>query len=241
MILRLFSIVSLCCVLATTGCCGPRSRVWTCDMGDCGPTKSCATCCGGGGIKGWLSGGGIGCKGCGEAYLGEWRSDPPACCDPCDQCGRWNGGGCASGTCDSGSCGGETCGRGCVGSMLGWLVGTRYNDCGCGSGGCDGGCGMGMDDYGMTSGRAIRPSNSGYRGPIMHENPLDQNWEQAPSPQPTPGKPVHKAQTPGGAKLSSRTVPGGTRVSQASSRSSTASRSRPASPVRQVGYESDRR
>ena len=100
---------------------------------------------------------------------------------------------------------------------------------------------MGMDDYGMTSGRAIRPANSGYRGPIMHENPLDQNWEQIPSPQPTPGKPVHKAQTPGGAKLSSRTVPGGTRVSQASSRSTTASRSRPASPVRQVGYESDRR
>ncbi len=34
---------------------------------------------------------GSGCGGCGELYWNEWHSDPPACCDPCDQCGNWVG------------------------------------------------------------------------------------------------------------------------------------------------------
>lgn len=35
---------------------------------------------------------GSGCGGCdGEAYWSEWHNDPPACCDPCDQCGNWVG------------------------------------------------------------------------------------------------------------------------------------------------------
>lgn len=29
--------------------------------------------------------------GCGEIYWGEWRSDPPACCDPCDSWGGYTG------------------------------------------------------------------------------------------------------------------------------------------------------
>lgn len=32
-----------------------------------------------------------GCGGCGELYWNEWHSDPPACCDPCDNCGTWVG------------------------------------------------------------------------------------------------------------------------------------------------------
>ncbi|QDT68092.1 hypothetical protein MalM25_10040 [Planctomycetes bacterium MalM25] len=32
-----------------------------------------------------------GCGGCGELYWNEWHSDPPACCDPCDDCGNWVG------------------------------------------------------------------------------------------------------------------------------------------------------
>ena len=32
--------------------------------------------------------------GCGEVYWGEWTSDPPDCCDPCDSCGNWVGDGC---------------------------------------------------------------------------------------------------------------------------------------------------
>lgn len=35
---------------------------------------------------------GSGCGGCdGEKYWSEWHNDPPACCDPCDQCGNWVG------------------------------------------------------------------------------------------------------------------------------------------------------
>jgi len=30
---------------------------------------------------------------CGEVYRNEWFSDPPACCDPCDHCGNYTGGG----------------------------------------------------------------------------------------------------------------------------------------------------
>jgi len=29
--------------------------------------------------------------GCGELYIDEWISDPPACCDPCNQCGQYVG------------------------------------------------------------------------------------------------------------------------------------------------------
>lgn len=28
-------------------------------------------------------------SGCGGIYWGEWISDPPACCDPCNDCGGW--------------------------------------------------------------------------------------------------------------------------------------------------------
>jgi len=31
--------------------------------------------------------------GCGELYLGDFHSNPPDCCDPCDRCGQWTGGG----------------------------------------------------------------------------------------------------------------------------------------------------
>lgn len=32
-----------------------------------------------------------GCAGCGDVYWGEWTSDPPDNCDPCDGCGHWIG------------------------------------------------------------------------------------------------------------------------------------------------------
>ncbi|MFZ5832016.1 MAG: hypothetical protein ACOY3P_18180 [Planctomycetota bacterium] len=34
--------------------------------------------------------------GCGERYWGEWYNDPVDCCDPCDQCGNFTGGSCAT-------------------------------------------------------------------------------------------------------------------------------------------------
>jgi hypothetical protein len=36
---------------------------------------------------GWPDGG------CGEIYCGDWCSEPPDCCDPCDQWGNYTGGG----------------------------------------------------------------------------------------------------------------------------------------------------
>jgi hypothetical protein len=29
------------------------------------------------------------CDSCGEKYCCEWCSDPPACCEPCDNCGNF--------------------------------------------------------------------------------------------------------------------------------------------------------
>jgi hypothetical protein len=66
--------------------------------------------------------------GCGEIYWDEWLSDPPDCCDPCDDCGNWVGPqmccrkrpigglwsmlwGCRGETCSDGEC----CDQGCVG------------------------------------------------------------------------------------------------------------------------------
>lgn len=39
------------------------------------------------------------CDGCGEKCCGEWGI--PKTCDPCDRCGNWVGGGCATGCCGS--------------------------------------------------------------------------------------------------------------------------------------------
>ena len=49
----------------------------------------------------WL-GGCLARAGCGEIYCDEWKSDPPDCCDPCDQCyGEFTGphGYCCLGPC----------------------------------------------------------------------------------------------------------------------------------------------
>jgi hypothetical protein len=36
--------------------------------------------------------GGCGQQGCGDVYWHEFHSDPPDCCDPCDEYGNWTGG-----------------------------------------------------------------------------------------------------------------------------------------------------
>lgn len=102
-------------------CCAPR-----CHHGFLSPLED-LLCCG---------------SGCGEVYWDEWLSDPPDCCDPCDNCGNWIGpqgvcGSCAQplnrcnlwgqrhgqdccavacGDTCSGACGGE-CGGQCGGGM----------------------------------------------------------------------------------------------------------------------------
>jgi hypothetical protein len=70
----------------------------------------CATCVGPGkpcgplalliGLFHCVKYGGGGCDyGCGEMYCGDWCSEPPDYCDPCDCHGNWVGGGCD--TCSS--------------------------------------------------------------------------------------------------------------------------------------------
>lgn len=76
-----FSALSLCLALVwMTGCvgpaaCGPHDQngpvVWGAPCGGCGE-----------------------CEGCGELYIDPWINHPPDCCDPCDQCGNYNGQSC---------------------------------------------------------------------------------------------------------------------------------------------------
>jgi hypothetical protein len=111
-----FSLPLLRCLHPITwdGCCN-----------DCGPSpcESCAGNCGPysdgllghcalfrGCLRGCLSCG----RGCGEIYCDEWKSDPPDCCDPCDQCyGQFTG---PHGYCNLGPCQ----------RILAWLDGYRY-------------------------------------------------------------------------------------------------------------------
>src|SRR6187455_826331 len=73
-----------------TTCCFslPKPIVWNGCCNDCGPgpCESCCDCPQQCGILPWFYRNRICGKGCGDLYVGEWVSDPPDCCDPCDQC-----------------------------------------------------------------------------------------------------------------------------------------------------------
>ena len=115
----LFALLATAGLAAMTGCCcGPcgSCRGRTCGS-SCG--SACGSSCGGacgsscGGACGSSCGGSCGlcslfCRrtlpddyrgagsyycgcGCGELYLGDWRSSPPKCCDPCDCNGNYAG------------------------------------------------------------------------------------------------------------------------------------------------------
>jgi hypothetical protein len=68
--------------------------------------------------------------GCGEIYWDEWLSDPPDCCDPCDDCGNWVG---------PQAC----CRKRPMGGLWSMLWGCRGESCAegeCCDDGCVGGC-----------------------------------------------------------------------------------------------------
>ena len=178
-----------CGVSTCTTCCIriPKPIVWCGNENECGPecdSCACPTECG---ILPMLRRGLTCGKGCGEVYWGEWISDPPDCCDPCDQChGVWMGphGYCNPGPsqrllaaihghkyCPSPCCGGAGCGL---------CNKPACNDCG--GGGCAS-CGGGHDGVIMGEHHDMHAPHS-----LMEEN-----WEVHPST-PVPGKPVHKAQ-----------------------------------------------
>ncbi|MDX1945420.1 MAG: hypothetical protein SFU86_08425 [Pirellulaceae bacterium] len=169
----------------------PKPIVWCGENNDCGPggCDSCA-CPGDCGILPALRRGMSCGRGCGETYWGEWFSDPPDCCDPCDKChGEWTG---PHGFCNLGPAqrllaavhGFTYCPSPC-GPCCGICHKPDCGGCGtCGSGGCAT-CGHGG-------------GYAGGHGAVM-EGPhsvLEENWDHAPGPKPVPGKPIHKAQQP---------------------------------------------
>ena len=106
--LALALLAAVGCGAIATGChhhLSYHDRVWDGWCGDGGEYgASCGTdctqkasCCGKGGAARprllsklhnyfWCA------NGCGEVYVGEWISDPPDCCDPCDEYyGCWTG------------------------------------------------------------------------------------------------------------------------------------------------------
>jgi len=82
--------------LPCDGACGVACDDGGCDSG-CGPTfpASCGTHAPGHGLSGLalpLLSTKLACgSGCGGVYWNEWISDPPDCCDPCNDCGQWTG------------------------------------------------------------------------------------------------------------------------------------------------------
>lgn len=171
-ILQTTVFAATCCLLLT-GCVGPMA----CGPAGCdanGPIAMHGSSCGGGCSTG--------CDGCGELYIDPWINHPADNCDPCDQCGNYNGQSC--GKCRSvfsgvkslwgyrcgDDCGGcdsceVTCGSGAL--FAGGECGCGIEACGgCSVGGCDSGCDSCGGGVTYLSGE---PTMAGET--IVHENP----------------------------------------------------------------------
>ena len=224
MMARLFTLIAAatlvgsgCCCVPACGPCGgpfgpragmrclclpclPPPIIWNGGCNECGPSacEPCGNACRECGIFPFLMHSKTCGKGCGEIYFNEWVSDPPDCCDPCDQChGQFTG---AQGPCNLGPFqrvlaafhGYRYCQRPYAGP---WCPPCRNAPCGpsCGPG-C--GCGAEMSPHGADvyyEGPAVNGSQV-----IPHidgKSILDENWD-APKATPEPGKPIHKAEQP---------------------------------------------
>jgi hypothetical protein len=147
---------------------------------------TCSPC--NGGIKYWLNGRCYAGRSCGERYWGEWISDPPDRCDPCNQCGDFIGPRC--------------CGPGPLVRL--WqniICCDPCNSCNsCGGSGCSS-CGGGVASYGGDY----------HGGSIMHEN-----WDHQPTPA-VPGKNIHQAGQPTPAQIrTTQRLPAGPTMARAS-------------------------
>lgn len=148
----------------------------------CGPSLTCSECCGG--IKYWLNGRCYAGRSCGQRYWGEWVSDPPYCCDPCNQCADFVGPRC--------------CGPGPL--MRLWSA-IACNSCchSCGGAGCSA---CGGPAVGYSGGCSTCGGGHSYsQGDIMHEN-----WDHQSAPA-VPGKPIHSANQPTPARVTQRPMP----------------------------------
>jgi len=179
------------------GCCLciPKPIVWCGYENECGPhgcdSCACPSDCGLFSFCHWNKTCG---KGCGEVYWGEWVSDPPDCCDPCDQCfGQWTG---PHGYCQLGPLqhllaalhGYKYCPRPCCGEWCGGCCGRRG---GAGCAACGGGEHLMQGSVMPATPGEVYYDNAPYGQSIMTEN-----WDRTPSPKPIPGKPIHKAEQP---------------------------------------------
>lgn len=146
--------------------CGP-----SCGSAGCCPSLTCSPC--GGGIKYWLNGRCYCGKSCCDRYWGEWVSDPPDCCDPCNQCGNFVGP--------------RGCGPGPIRRLLSHIA---CNSCcnSCGGAGCDI-CGGGYVPGHSSPGCSTCGGGHGHSS-LMHEN-----WDHKVAP-PVPGKNIHQAGQP---------------------------------------------
>jgi hypothetical protein len=197
--------------------CLPKPIVWHGACNECGPCpgESCANygggcgpfCCG---LFPWLRGCWSCGRGCSEVYVNEWISDPPDCCDPCDQCyGQFTG---PRGYCCLGPaqrvlaaihgykyCPGPNCGP--------WRpIFGCCNPCGPVCGGCGGaGCAScgGAPAHGADVYYQGPVSTKGVPVPPAETSILEENWD-APRVKPEPGKPIHNAQQPMRGQMSYR-------------------------------------
>lgn len=147
--------------------CGPACGP-TCGPTCCAPSLTCSPC--GGGLKYWLNGRCFCGPSCCDRYWGEWISDPPHCCDPCNQCGHFVGPKC--------------CGPGPL--MRLWSVVA------CGP--CARPCGPGLG-YGACQGCATGCSSCAGGGHMAGPGIMHENWEHH-GPAPVPGQNIHQAGQP---------------------------------------------
>jgi hypothetical protein len=216
----MISVCALVALLAGGGCCcGPQAAgdcciclpkpiVWCGEQNECSPgCESCAapTECGIlPNLRRCMTCG----KGCGEVYWGEWISDPPDCCDPCDECyGQWTG---PHGYCSLGPCQRllaalhhyKYCPKPCCDEWCGWFC-RKGPGHACGADSGEGCSTCGIEQAGHTA----VPGKVHYEGPAPSTTPipdkgiLDEDWNRPPPPRPTSNKPIHKAEQPGPNKL----------------------------------------
>lgn len=154
-------LLSGCCVNRPAGSMGYGTNG---DLGNCG---TCGERRGGPIVQGFnrlLSCG----SSCGEVYWDEWLSDPPECCDPCDQHGNWIGR--------------QACGpRRPLGGLWQVLHGCRGDDC-CVDEACDQCDGAGCEACGDDGSHSHQlpqaaPGSSSYR-PVQ---PISPSYGDAPA------------------------------------------------------------
>jgi hypothetical protein len=194
------------CGLFAHGCCLciPKPIVWCGTENECGPhgcdSCACPSDCGLFSFCRWNKTCG---RGCSDVYWGEWISDPPDCCDPCDQCfGQWTG---PHGYCRLGPMqhllaafhGYKYCPKPCCGEWCGGFC-HKHACTSCGGIGCNA-CGGEHFHHGTVTPAA--PGEVYYEHAPHGQSILDENWDRPPGPKPIPGKPIHKAQQPGPLKV----------------------------------------